>query len=108
MAARVNITIDQGTTFSTVYDVNDEDGVAVDLSSYTANAMMRKAYSSSNAAATFATQLANGSVTISLTANQTGGIVAGRYVYDVEVVDGSGVVSRLVEGIATVTPQVTR
>jgi len=33
---------------------------------------------------------------------------AGRYVYDVETTSGSGVVSRIVEGIITVTPEVTR
>jgi len=33
--------------------------------------------------------------------------VAGRYVYDVEL-DNNGVISRIVEGIVTVTPQVTK
>ena len=43
-----------------------------------------------------------------MTANATANVVAGRYVYDVELVDGGGVVTRLLEGIVTVTPQVTK
>jgi hypothetical protein len=46
-------------------------------------------------------------ITLGLTANQTSNLVAGRYVYDVELTEG-GEVSRIVEGIVTVTPQVTR
>jgi hypothetical protein len=47
-------------------------------------------------------------VALSMNAATTGSITAGRYVYDVESVDASGTVIRLVEGIVTVTPQVTR
>jgi hypothetical protein len=35
-------------------------------------------------------------------------VTPGRYVYDCELTSSSNVVSRLVEGIVTVTPQVTR
>jgi hypothetical protein len=35
-------------------------------------------------------------------------MVGGRYVYDVELTDTSNSISRIVEGIVTVTPQVTR
>lgn len=109
MASKANITIDQGTTFSTDLNLTDEYGDGLDLSGYTANSQMRKWYTSSNAAATFTavvnTQTA--AVTLSLTANQTGSITAGRYVYDVEITNGT-TTSRIVEGIVTVTPQVTR
>jgi hypothetical protein len=50
----------------------------------------------------------NGIITLSLTANQTANMVGGRYVYDVELTDASNSISRIVEGIVTVTPQVTR
>jgi hypothetical protein len=33
---------------------------------------------------------------------------AGRYVYDVELIDSFSLKSRLVEGIITITPEVTR
>jgi hypothetical protein len=49
----------------------------------------------------------NGEVTLSLTATQTAALTAGRYVYDVELTIGS-TVSRVIEGIVTVTPEVTK
>ena len=45
---------------------------------------------------------------LSMSANTTNSIAAGRYVYDCELTDSNGIVSRLVEGIVTVTPGVTR
>lgn len=109
MASKANLIIDQGTTFSTNLNLTDEYGDNLDLTSYSASSQMRKWYTSSNATATFTatvnTELAT--ITLSLTANQTGDIVAGRYVYDVEIDNGT-TVSRVVEGMVTVTPQVTR
>ena len=109
MASKANIIIDQGATFSTDLNLTDEYGDPLDLSGYTANSQMRKWYTSSNAAATFtaAVNTETAVVTLSLTANQTSSIVSGRYVYDVEITNGN-TVSRIVEGIVTVTPQVTR
>jgi hypothetical protein len=109
MATKANLVIDQGSTFSADLALTDENGDALDLQSFTANSQIRKWYSSSNAAATFTTLINtnSGSITLSLTANQTSNLVAGRYVYDVEITSGSEV-SRIVEGIVTVTPQVTR
>ena len=107
MALKTNITIDQGTTFTYTFAVTDTNGDPVDLSGYTANSQMRKSYSSSNAT-TFTCATSTGAVVISLTANQTANVVAGRYVYDVELTSANGAVTRHVEGIVTVTPQVTR
>lgn len=108
MATKSNLLIDQGTTFSSIINLTDEEGNPINLSNYTGAAQMRKHYSSSNSVS-FAVELtANGRVTLSLSANQTANIVAGRYVYDVEVTDNLGTISRIVEGIVTVTPNVTR
>jgi hypothetical protein len=109
MATKANLVIDQGTTFSTDLSLTDENGDVLNLIGYSANSQVRKWYTSSNAAAVFSTSIntTSGVVTLSLTANQTSNLVAGRYVYDVEIDDGS-VISRIVEGIITVTPQVTR
>jgi hypothetical protein len=109
MATKSNLVIDQGTTFSTDLTLTDENGDPIILSGYTANSQIRKWYTSANTSATFATSInvESGVITLSLTSNQTSNLVAGRYVYDVEINDGSAV-SRIVEGIITVTPQVTR
>lgn len=109
MAIKAHITIDQGATYSTSIDVTDDNGDPVDLTGYTGVAQMRKHYTSSNSHSFTVDVLSgSGTVTLSMNATTTANITAGRYVYDCELTDGSGTVSRLVEGIVTVTPQVTR
>lgn len=109
MATKANIIIDQGTTFSTSIFITDENGDPIDLTSYTGVSQMRKHYTSSNSQS-FSVSLGGnqGTVTLSLTSTQTANLTPGRYVYDVEITSGSNVVSRIIEGIVTVTPEVTR
>lgn len=109
MATKANIVVDQGTTFTTSIYLTDDDGVAIDLSGYTGRSQIRKHYTSSNSVS-FAVSLTNalGIVTLDLTSTQTSALAAGRYVYDVEIVSSSNVVARIIEGIVTVTPEVTR
>ena len=109
MATKANITVDQGTTFSTTISLTDDNGDPIDLTGYTGRSQMRKHYTSSNSQS-FSVSLSNteGTVALSLTAAQTANLTAGRYVYDVEVVSAANVVSRIIEGIVTVTPEVTR
>lgn len=111
MAAKANIVIDQGADFSTSITVTDAYGSIVDLSGYTGEGQIRKHYTSTTAVdftVTFSTPRTDGIVTLSLSNLQTANMEAGRYVYDVELTTAGGVVTRLAEGIATVTPQVTR
>ena len=108
MAEKVNIVMDQGTTFNTTYLFTDDNDVPIDFSTYTANSQMRKSYTSTTAYA-FTVGLSNsGVITLSLSAANSSAISAGRYLYDLEVQDTNGVRSRLVEGIVTVTPEITR
>ena len=107
MATKANLVIDQGSTFASSIDILDDNDEPVDLSNYTARGQIRKHYTSSNSVS-FTTTLSNGSLVISLTANQTANIVAGRYVYDLELVDPANTVVRILEGIVTITPEVTR
>jgi hypothetical protein len=112
MATKANISIDQGTTFSTQIDLTDENNDPIDLSAYTANAEIRRWYSSTDPAAIFVantgTNTAAGVLTLTLSANQTSNLEYGRYVYDVRLADASNTITRIVEGIVTVTPSVTR
>lgn len=108
MAIRSNIFIDQGTNVEFTYNVTNDDDTVMDLTGFTGKAQMRKHYSSSNAHTfTVAIDANNGIVTMTMNANTTGNIKYGRYVYDCEITS-NGVVSRIVEGIATVRPQVTQ
>ncbi len=110
MATVANIYIDEGTNFSNTITVTGADGNALTLTSYTTASQMRKSYASSTAYNLNATisDAANGKVNISLTAAQSGAIPPGRYLYDVEITSPGGVKTRVVEGIAIVTPQITQ
>lgn len=108
MSTKANLVIDQGTNFSVDLDLTDDNGDVINLDGYSANSQLRKWYTSTNSTA-FSTSINadSGQITLTLTANQTGSLTAGRYVYDVEL-NSAGVVSRIIEGIVTVTPQVTK
>lgn len=108
MGTKVNLVVDQGATFETTINLTDDNGDLVDLTGYTGAGQIRKHYTSSNATnITVTLGGANGTVTLGLSANATANLTAGRYVYDVELTN-TGTVSRIFEGIVTVTPQVTR
>jgi hypothetical protein len=108
MAIKANLVIDQGSSYETVLYITDNFGDVIDLTGYTATAQMRKHYTSlTSINFTTAVDTDDGAVTLSLSANATANITAGRYVYDVEI-SKSGTVSRIVEGIVTITPNVTR
>jgi hypothetical protein len=110
MAAFSEIVIEQGATFNTTINVEDTAGAAINLYGYTANSMMRKSYYSSSATiiTSTVTGTANGEVTLSVSATNTAGLTPGRYVYDVIITSPTSVVTRVVEGIVTVLPSVTR
>jgi hypothetical protein len=110
MAQNINLVIDQGTTYNTQFTITDANSVGINFYGYTGASQIRKHYSS-NSSTSFTVALANtGVVSLSMNAAVTGAITAGRYVYDVEVtnVASANAVSRLVQGIVTVNPQVTR
>jgi len=108
MATKVNLVVDQGTTFQTSVTFNDENGNTINFSTYSGAAQMRKHFTSSNSVSFSVNMTSNGVITLGLTANQTANLTSGRYVYDLEVTDSSNLISRLIEGIVTVTPNVTR
>lgn len=109
MAIKANLLIDQGATYATKLNITDTNGSAVDLTGYTAAAQIRKHYTSSNSVSfNTSIQTGTGAVILQLSANATANIAAGRYVYDVELTDSSGKISRIVEGIVTISPNVTR
>jgi len=108
MATVQNLVIDQGTTFSFTFSIQNADGTDKDLSDYSVASQIRKSYyTNTKVDVTTDTIPLEGEVTISLTAEETSNIKAGRYVYDVEI-NSSFETLRVLEGIVTVTPEVTR
>jgi hypothetical protein len=72
---------------------------------------MRRSYYSTNVSANIVctiTNAANGEITMSLGSSNTAAIKAGRYLFDIRTTDPFNVTSRILEGIITVTPEITK
>jgi hypothetical protein len=109
MAIKANLVVDQGSTFSATIDVTDPAGATYNLTGYTVNAQMRKNYASSTAVTfTSSHNSQYGQILLSLLPATTSTIEPGRYLYDVEITSPGGTITRVVEGIVTVTPGMTR
>lgn len=109
MATKANLIIDQGTDYSTTITLKDAANNVIDLTDYTGEAKLKKYYTSANSTS-FSVSLGGntGIVTLALTHQQTNALKAGKYVYDVELNDGSNTISRVLEGTVTITPSVTK
>jgi hypothetical protein len=109
MAVKANLKISQGSDYSTTINLTDDNDSPIDLTDYTGAAQMRKYYTSSNAFDFDVDIVANtGQVILTMSSTITNEIEAGRYVYDVELTDPEGKISRIAEGLVTITPGVTR
>ena len=115
-AGQYNIVADQGATFSRIITWKDDTGTPVNLTGYSARMQVRQRYVSSTAvlsltstpAAGISLGTTNGQITVIVAAATMAGIEAGEYRYDLELVSGSGVVTRLLMGSFTVRAEVTR
>lgn len=115
MASRTkNITIDQGSDYSQTFTVYGSPSATTKLgldANHHANAQMRKSSLHTNSALTFDVSISAVADTITLKANNiiTSGVKSGRYLYEIVVTDKNGTLpikTRVLEGIATVTPSV--
>jgi hypothetical protein len=110
MATYVELQIDQGAAFTTTITVSDVAGNTSNLVGYTANAQMRRVWSSvtSTPFKTTFTDAANGQLTMSMTSANTTILNTGRHVYDLKLIDPTGESRRVFEGIVVVNPSVSR
>jgi hypothetical protein len=110
MATVSNLFVDAGADYSTIITVAATNGQPLNLTGYSVASQMRKSYSSSTVY-NFTTSLydaAQGKVRLQLNNTQSSAIPAGRWLYDVEITSPSGTKTRVIEGIVTVTPEITR
>ena len=112
---RYDLEIKQGATLSLTATWRDSAGTAVNLGGYTARAQVRETYASSSAIISLTDTAgitlggAAGTITLTVSATTTAALTAPwAGVWDLELVSGGGVVTRLLEGAATVTPEVSR
>ena len=111
--AKYNIICPQGATYDVqfTYKINK---FPVDVTGYSARMQVRQTHTSSDTLVS----LTNGSgitlggtagtIDILISAATTAGFTPNAYVYDLELVSANGTVTRMVEGLFTVTPEVTR
>lgn len=110
MSGKLDLVIEQGSTFNRQITIKDSANVAVDISTDSFAGQVRKRHQSSTTEATMSftiTDGAAGQVTATISATDTANMDTGDFVYDIEWTSGS-TVTRLLEGVATVTPEVTR
>ncbi len=114
-AASYDITIEQGATFTLSLIWRDNLGAPINISGYTARMQVRHTHKSDVKLLDFTTENgaitlggAAGTIVVTGLATLTDDVPARPAVYDLELVSPGGVVTRLLEGYATVTPEVTR
>ena len=110
MAIAQNIIIDQDSDYSQQFIAKTDAGVVIDLTGSSLDAMVRKSFASTSSTS-FTTAVVSataGTFTLALTDAQTALLERGRHVYDVRVTDSSSTITRIQEGVATVSPSVTR
>lgn len=113
---RYDFTIYQGANFDTTLTwKTGTPATAVNLSGYTGRMQVRESVASTAVALELTTSNgrmtlggAAGTIALAITAADTTTLTPGFYVFDVELVSGGGVVTRLLEGRVTVSAEVTR
>ena len=124
MAAVHDISIDQGASFSMYLTIKDESNEKIDLSGHVFRGKIKKDLSDTTTQANFSFTILNqgnqstkGMVEVILTPEVTGQIQTNargtsrnviKMIYDIESVSPSGFVTRWVQGLALISPEVTK
>ena len=115
MAVQYNVEIDQGADWFLNVTYEQPAGTPVNITNYTSALQLRSLPTDATAVLSLATggngitiTGATGLVAIRATAAQTRAIDEGIYYYDLEITSPAGVVTRLVQGQADVSAEVTR
>jgi len=110
-AAYTELFLEQGTDFYTSITLDDVNGDPYDLTGVAAKGQIKKSYYSTNETSHFIITINNppsGIINMAVPSANTANIAAGRYVYDVIIKDTANNVTRVLEGIVNVIPQVSK
>lgn len=118
MATTANLNIIQGATFSARVAVKDSAGSAINLSGYTTRGNARSTFGSTGTLIDLDPDVVSGSspdylgtasglIDINLTAVETAALPVTIGVYDVEMFNDAGTVTRVLQGKMNVSPNVT-
>jgi predicted flavoprotein YhiN len=109
MAIKANLVIDQGTDYSATIDLVDDNNTIFNLTGYSVRAQVRKSYAATTSYNFTATHNGtSGQIILFMSNGLTQTMEPGRYLYDVEITSPGNSITRVVEGIVTVTPGITR
>lgn len=110
MATVSNLYLDQGSDFSSIITLTNQDSTPLNLTGFTVKSQFRKSYQSSAAVSFVASvySAVEGKVRLQLPAEASSAVQAGRYLYDIEVTSPLGERKRVLEGIVIITPEITR
>jgi hypothetical protein len=108
----VELYMDQGGSFVNTIELQDDaTNARINIADYYFSSQMRRSYNSANASANLVCTIidaVNGVVALSMTAANTSNLKAGKYVFDVKMIDDNNIKTRIVEGVIVVNPSVTR
>jgi len=109
-AGTYNFILEQGATFNRILTLKENNAV-MNLTGYSVASKMRSTHDSSTVVGTFTCTISDasaGQITMQMTNSTTAAIEEGIYVYDLEITNSAGTVTRIMEGNITVNPEVTR
>jgi len=121
VANQYNIVVEQGSTFTLSITYKDSEGDPIDLTNFTARMDIRQTYTteaalveldSSDGGTGNTSGIAlgglDGTITVVISSSATSGLTApSTNVYDLELRDTVGAITRILEGKATVSPNAT-
>jgi len=110
-----DFTLYQGASFSRILTWKNENDTLINLTGYTARMQLRESQDEASAFLTLTTENggialggALGTITLSISASDTAALTQTSGVYDLELVSGGGIVTRLLQGKILLSREVTR
>ena len=114
LAGNYNFTIDQGAHFERIVTITNADGTVYDLTGYTARMQIRTELDAEDVVIELTTENGRialgdeeGTITLTILAADTADITSDG-VYDIEIIDDSDRVFRVLKGKIRLEPEVTR
>jgi hypothetical protein len=114
-AATIDLLIEKGATYEKIFYYKDNTRTPIDLTDYTARMQVRSTFRSTVVILDLTTENggivitpAEGKIVINITDTATSAIVGSKGVYDLELISGTSVITKLIRGTVKMPDEVTR
>jgi hypothetical protein len=111
MATIAYLDIDQGSDFSAIIELENDNGTPMNLSGFLVYSQFRKSYGSAIGYSLNAVVLNAdlGTIKLSLSGVASSAIKPGRYLYDIEIINTLlQIKTRVIEGVVTINAEITK